>query len=62
MLLNKKTRTLKLTRGEMCKIRVALTAAMQSTDGESRAMWDGLRAKVIAQLDQQDAKDPDFQG
>ena len=50
--LNKQTRTLKLTRGEMCDIRLALTATMIGNPDAKK--WSKLREKVIAQLDAQD--------
>lgn len=57
---NQKTRTVKMTRHEMNKIRAAITAVMISCeDKESREMWEQIKNKFAAQLDEQDKKDPD---
>lgn len=53
--LNQQTRMLKLTRGEMCDIRLALTAVM--VDNPDAKKWSKLREKVIAQLDAQDPEE-----
>lgn len=60
--LNDKTRTVKMTRHEMNKIRLALTSVMYSVeDGtESRKMWEQIKEKFVAQFDEQDKKDPDY--
>lgn len=60
--LNEKTRTVKMTRHEMNKIRLALTSVMSSfEDGtESRKMWEEIKEKFVFQLDEQDKNDPDY--
>lgn len=61
MILNQKTRTVKMTRHEMNKIRVAITAVMISCeDKDSRELWGQIKNKFVAQLDEQDKKDPDY--
>ena len=59
---NQKTRTVKMTRHEMCRIRAAITSTMFSFEEgtESRKMWEEIKDKFVAQLDAQDAKDFDY--
>jgi len=59
---NQKPRTVKMTRHEMCRIRTAITSAMFSFEEgtESRKMWEEIKDKFVAQLDEQDKKDFDF--
>lgn len=68
---NQDTRTLKLTRRQVCDIRRALTGVIISFQREldeegidedrkeiaqrSLAMWEALKAEVVKQLDEQDA-------
>lgn len=61
LILNEKTRTVKMTRHEMNRIRVAITSVMCSFEEgtEGREMWEQIKEKFVAQLDEQDAKDPD---
>ena len=51
--LNKKTRTAKLTRGEMGNLLLLLSVQ----DGEK---WRRLHDKIKDQFDRQDEKDPNF--
>lgn len=62
MNINQKTRTVKMTRHEMCRIRVAITGTILSFEegSEIRKMWEQIKEKFVAQLDEQDLKDPDF--
>ena len=62
MILNEKTRTVKMTRREMNGIRVAITSVMCSFEEgtEGREMWEQTKEKFVAQLDEQDVKDKDF--
>lgn len=60
--LNQKTRTVKMTRSEMNRISMALTSVLFSVDDDTstRKMWEEIKAKFDAQLDEQDKNDRDF--
>lgn len=61
MILNQKTRTVKMTRREMLKIRMALVyVTTVCKDDNSCSEWEQILAKFGAQLDEQDKKDPDY--
>lgn len=55
-MINQKSRTLKLTRGEMNDIRGAITSVIYSVDDVSKKKWEALKEKIVSQLDAQDAK------
>ena len=55
-MLNQEMRTVTMSRGDMCRIRTALTAIMQSFDegSSSHKMWERIRREFIEQLNAQD--------
>lgn len=55
MMPNQRTVTLKLTRGEVCKLLIALTALTQARP-ESGTHYQALHALIRSQLDAQDQK------
>ena len=53
MTLNEKTYTLKISRIELCDLLIACTAASEESGAKK---WDELHAKLMEQLEAQDAK------
>ena len=58
-MLNQETRTVTMSRSDMCRIATALTAVMFGFDKGtgSREMWERIRSEFIAQLDAQDPEE-----
>lgn len=55
MMLNQQTRTLKLTRGEMCDVLLALSII--SSENPDVKKWDKLLTKARSQFDAQDPEE-----
>lgn len=53
---NQRTVTLKLTRGEVCKLLIGLTAITQNNPADRVARYQALHTKIKAQLEAHDQK------
>lgn len=53
---NQRTVTLKLTRGEVCKLMIGLTAITQNNPADRVARYQALHTKIKAQLEAHDKK------
>ena len=56
MMPNQRTVTLKLTRGEVCKLLIGLTAISQNNPADRVARYQAIHTKIKAQLQQHDEK------